>query len=109
MVLRPPMKISEVYSSMARLLSATYGTYLMTTTWSGCSPGLYSIELLATMSSTTLDLLISYFTRKAGSLRGHVTPPIRSMQEAHTAGLCTVSRRGNRPCDSSAGPRMHAS
>ncbi len=26
-VLRPPMKISDVYSSMARLLSATYGTY----------------------------------------------------------------------------------
>ena len=27
-------------SSMARLESATYGTYLITTTWSGCSPGL---------------------------------------------------------------------
>lgn len=31
----------------------------MTTTWSGCSPGLYSMALLATMSSTTLLLLIS--------------------------------------------------
>ena len=30
-VLVPPMKISEVYSSMARLLSPTYGTYLITT------------------------------------------------------------------------------
>ena len=40
MVLRPPRKISLVYSSMARLESATYGTYLITTTWSGCSPGL---------------------------------------------------------------------
>ena len=28
MVLRPPRKISLVYSSMARLESATYGTYL---------------------------------------------------------------------------------
>merc|ERR1719399_224685 len=37
MVLVPPMKISEVYSSIARFESATYGTYLMTTTWSGCS------------------------------------------------------------------------
>ena len=37
MVLWPPMKISLVYSSIARFESATYGTYLMTTTWSGCS------------------------------------------------------------------------
>ena len=59
MVERPPMKISEVYSSMARLLSPTYGTYLITTMWSGCSPGLYKMLLLATMSSTTFDLLIS--------------------------------------------------
>ena len=116
-VLRPPMKISLIYSSMARLESRTYGTYLasrnyhqpqsrfewqthrttrigqqcrqgrhvegatqmrlvhdkllhdkllklgpylMTTTWSGCSPGLYSRGLEATMSSTTLLLLISY-------------------------------------------------
>ena len=48
MVLRPPMKISLVYSSMARLLSATYGTYLMTTTWSGCSPGPYRMEFEST-------------------------------------------------------------
>ena len=27
----PPIKISEVYSSIARLLSPTYGTYLITT------------------------------------------------------------------------------
>ncbi|BAT10554.1 Os10g0369950 [Oryza sativa Japonica Group] len=39
MVFFPPMKISEVYSSMALLLSPTYGIYLMTMTWSGCSPG----------------------------------------------------------------------
>merc|ERR1719191_1994729 len=32
MVLVPPMKISEVYSSMARFESATLGTYLMSTT-----------------------------------------------------------------------------
>ncbi|KAF7055160.1 hypothetical protein CFC21_062726 [Triticum aestivum] len=31
MVLLPPMKISEVYSSMALLLSPTYGTYCKTT------------------------------------------------------------------------------
>jgi len=30
-------------SSMARLESATYGTYLITTTWSGCSPGLEAV------------------------------------------------------------------
>lgn len=30
-VLRPPMKISEVYSSKARLESPTYGTYFITT------------------------------------------------------------------------------
>merc|ERR1719453_1064087 len=45
MVLRPPMKISDVYSSIARFESATYGTYLITTTWSGCSFGAYSIEI----------------------------------------------------------------
>ena len=33
--------------------------HLMTTTWSGCSPGLYSRLLDETMSSTTLLLLIS--------------------------------------------------
>jgi len=32
------MKISLVYSSIALLESPTAGTYLMTTTWSGCSP-----------------------------------------------------------------------
>ncbi len=31
MVERPPSMISDVYSSMARLLSPTYGTYLITT------------------------------------------------------------------------------
>ena len=31
---------TRLTSSMARLESATYGTYLITTTWSGCSPGL---------------------------------------------------------------------
>uniref|UniRef100_A0A6B0UBU2 Putative secreted protein n=1 Tax=Ixodes ricinus TaxID=34613 RepID=A0A6B0UBU2_IXORI len=31
MVLWPPSMISLVYSSMARLLSPTYGTYLITT------------------------------------------------------------------------------
>ena len=31
-VLTPPMKISLVYSSRARFESATYGTYLITTT-----------------------------------------------------------------------------
>ena len=44
---------------MARLLSPTYGTYFMTTQWSGCSPGWYSSGLEDTMSSTTLDLEIS--------------------------------------------------
>lgn len=34
-------------SSMARLESATYGTYLITTTWSGCSPGLQEGEELS--------------------------------------------------------------
>ena len=34
----PPMKISDVYSSIARFESPTRGTYLITTTWSGCSP-----------------------------------------------------------------------
>ncbi len=33
--------------------------HLMTTTWSGCSPGAYRMEFEATMSSTTLLLLIS--------------------------------------------------
>jgi hypothetical protein len=32
------MKISLVYSSIALFESPTAGTYLMTTTWSGCSP-----------------------------------------------------------------------
>lgn len=38
-VLVPPSISSDVYSSIARLLSPTYGTYLMTTQWSGSSPG----------------------------------------------------------------------
>ena len=48
----PPMKMSLVYSSSARLESPTAGTYLMTTQWSGLSPLPYSSALLATMSST---------------------------------------------------------
>lgn len=35
MVLVPPNAISDVYSSNARLLSPTYGTYLITTCWWG--------------------------------------------------------------------------
>lgn len=35
---RLTMKISLVYSSIARFESPTAGTYLITTTWSGCSP-----------------------------------------------------------------------
>ena len=54
------MNMVLMYSSSARLLSLTKGTYLMTTQWSGCSLGLYSMWLAATMSSTTLDLLISF-------------------------------------------------
>ena len=69
MVDRPPMKISDVYSSIARLLSPTYGTYLITTTWSGCSPGWYSSSFDATMSSTTLDLLISFERKHDGAER----------------------------------------
>mmetsp|Transcript_34911 Transcript_34911/g.67917 ORF Transcript_34911/g.67917 Transcript_34911/m.67917 type:complete len:224 (+) Transcript_34911:49-720(+) len=38
-VLSPPMKILVVYSSRARLLSRTNGTYFITTRWSGFSPG----------------------------------------------------------------------
>merc|ERR1719326_1808830 len=68
-VLCPPMKISEVYSSIARLLSATYGTYLMTTTWSGCSCGSYRMRFEPTMSSTTLDLLISLERNVCGAAR----------------------------------------
>merc|ERR1719460_1472980 len=60
MVLVPPMKISEEYSSIARFESATYGTYLMTTTWSGCSFSAKSSRFEPTMSSTTFDLEISF-------------------------------------------------
>mmetsp|Transcript_55487 Transcript_55487/g.133832 ORF Transcript_55487/g.133832 Transcript_55487/m.133832 type:complete len:208 (-) Transcript_55487:1004-1627(-) len=56
----PPMKIWDVYSSMARLESLTAGTYLITTVWSGCSPSAYSSLFEATMSSTTLLLEISF-------------------------------------------------
>mmetsp|Transcript_32245 Transcript_32245/g.66733 ORF Transcript_32245/g.66733 Transcript_32245/m.66733 type:complete len:332 (+) Transcript_32245:77-1072(+) len=68
-VLVPPMKISDTYSSIARLLSPTFGTYLITTTWSGCSPGSYRMLLLATMSSTTFDLEISLDRNCCGSER----------------------------------------
>eukprot|EP00966_Prymnesium_polylepis_P307274 7100648-Prymnesium_polylepis.1 len=68
-VLVPPIKISEVYSSIARFESATVGTYLMTTTWSGCSRGLYMIELDWTMSSTTFDLEISLERNVCGADR----------------------------------------
>merc|ERR1719337_183137 len=67
MVLWPPMKISDVYSSMARFESATYGTYLMTTTWSGCSCGSYRMRFEPTMSSTTLDLEISFERNVCGA------------------------------------------
>mmetsp|Transcript_21233 Transcript_21233/g.36381 ORF Transcript_21233/g.36381 Transcript_21233/m.36381 type:complete len:258 (+) Transcript_21233:808-1581(+) len=65
----PPMKISDVYSSIARFESATAGTYLMTTTWSGCSCGLYRIRLDMTMSSTTFDLEISFERNVCGAER----------------------------------------
>ncbi len=55
---------------MARFESPTYGTYLMTTTWSGCSPGAYSRLLEATMSSTTLDLEISLERNVCGQQQG---------------------------------------
>jgi len=149
MVFLPPINISDVYSSMALLLSPTYGTYctthtiflscciqsswllkksrheatkqvqtgqdrhpssrlphtceynfdnpydytlhnteqhhqnwlrrnnskqfdtrkftLITMTWSGCSPGPYRIELLDTMSSTTLLLEISFDLNVCGA------------------------------------------
>lgn len=53
-VLWPPIMISLVYSSIARLLSPTYGTYLITTTWSGCSSLAYKMLFDWTISSTTL-------------------------------------------------------
>src|SRR4051812_38635993 len=88
-VWRPPMNISEVYSSIALLLSPTYGTYcnirhvmalkrnehqsiyasftLMTMTWSGCSPGSNRMPLLETMSSTTLLFEISFERNVCGA------------------------------------------
>merc|ERR1719183_2178556 len=69
MVCWPPMKMSAVYSSIARLLSPTLGTYLMTTTWSGCSSSLYRMRLEPTMSSTTLDLEISLDRNVCGACR----------------------------------------
>ena len=82
-VLLPPIKILELYSSIALknknkfikilslgikiwfikaiylLESFTWGTYLITTQWSGCSPSLYKRPFDITMSSTTVDLEIS--------------------------------------------------
>lgn len=49
----------QAIPSSARLLSFTYGMYLMTTKWSGLSPSLYRMGLLSTMSVMTLLLEIS--------------------------------------------------
>merc|ERR1719353_621946 len=93
MVLVPPMKISEVYSSIARLLSATVGTYLMTTTWSGCSRGLYMIELELTMSSTTFDLLISFERNVCGAERFLPSLLPRWLYETMAVGLMPAETR----------------
>mmetsp|Transcript_1158 Transcript_1158/g.2620 ORF Transcript_1158/g.2620 Transcript_1158/m.2620 type:complete len:234 (+) Transcript_1158:2234-2935(+) len=69
MVFLPPMKISDVYSSMARFESPTYGTCLITTTWSGCSSSSNSMRFDSTMSSTTFDLEISLLRNCDGALR----------------------------------------
>mmetsp|Transcript_21119 Transcript_21119/g.49876 ORF Transcript_21119/g.49876 Transcript_21119/m.49876 type:complete len:250 (-) Transcript_21119:684-1433(-) len=69
MVFFPPMKISDVYSSMARFESPTYGTCLMTTTWSGCSSSSKRMRFDSTMSSTTFDLEISLLRNCEGALR----------------------------------------
>lgn len=84
---------AESHSSIARLLSPTYGTYLITTTWSGCSSLAYlrkkckpkRVEKIneraavhrcsethnkpfdSTMSSTTLLLLISLLRNCSGA------------------------------------------
>merc|ERR1711988_455805 len=93
MVLVPPMKISEVYSSMARFESATLGTYLMTTTWSGCSSSLYRMRLEPTMSSTTFDLEISLDRKVCGACRFLPSLLPRWLYETIEVGLMPAETR----------------
>merc|ERR1719399_1248300 len=89
----PPIKISDVYSSIARLESATYGTYLMTTTWSGCSCGSYSIRFDITMSSTTFDLEISFERNVCGAERFLPSLLPRWLYETIEVGLMPADTR----------------
>merc|ERR1712224_578477 len=93
MVLVPPMNISDVYSSMARLESATYGTYLMTTTWSGCSSSSYRMRLDCTMSSTTFDLEISLERNVCGAERFLPSLLPRWLYETIEVGLMPAETR----------------
>jgi len=65
----PPMEISLIYSSKARLESPTVGIYLITTRWSGCSLGEYRSGLESTTSLTTPPLLISLLLNYLSSIR----------------------------------------
>mmetsp|Transcript_6551 Transcript_6551/g.24714 ORF Transcript_6551/g.24714 Transcript_6551/m.24714 type:complete len:323 (+) Transcript_6551:170-1138(+) len=89
----PPMKISLVYSSIALLLSPTYGTYLITTTWSGCSPGLYKSSFDATMSSTTLLFEISLDLKHWGEERFMPSLFPRWLYETMLVGLIPAPTR----------------
>lgn len=66
-VLIPPIIISEVYSSMARLLSPTYGTYLITT-WK-------KIETVCQLMSVNTDteLVICLCLRRSHLHSGQVS------------------------------------
>lgn len=60
-VLIPPIIISEVYSSMARLLSPTYGTYLITT-WKKIETvcQLMSVNTDRSLSSVCVCVVLTY-------------------------------------------------
>merc|ERR1719486_483162 len=93
MVCWPPMKMSAVYSSIARLLSPTLGTYLMTTTWSGCSSSPYRMRLEPTMSSTTLDFEISLDRKVCGACRFLPSLLPRWLYETMEVGLMPADTR----------------
>merc|ERR1719364_228141 len=93
MVCWPPMKISAEYSSIARFESPTLGTYLMTTTWSGCSSSLYRMRLEPTMSSTTLDLEISLERKVCGADRFLPSLLPRWLYETMEVGLMPADTR----------------
>merc|ERR1719217_1712485 len=99
MVLVPPMKISEVYSSIARFESATYGTYLMTTTWSGCSSFSYSMRFEPTMSSTTFDFEISFERNVCGAERFLPSLLPRWLYETMEVGLMPAETRKSTSTD----------